>query len=256
MSIYSKIIDLQKLGQAWERVRRNKPAAGVDNVTYEQFDTGKREELRQLNIELKNHSYKAMPVKRVMLYKGENAREIALYSMRDKVVQQSLASELNKLYDSRFSAQTFAYRNNRSSLDAVNAIEEEICQRKYTWALKIDIAHFFDEIDWKKLKTILEKEIKEEDVIFLIEENTKSVMLEDSGELTEKRRGIYQGSGISPVISNVYMMEFDQWMADLDGYFVRYSDDMLLLGDSKEKLLGFLNEIKVRLGKLGLRNCS
>ncbi|MDE5824246.1 MAG: hypothetical protein K2N44_14250 [Lachnospiraceae bacterium] len=91
MSIYNKVIDLQKLNQAWERVRRNKPAAGVDNVTYEQFDARKQEELKQLSIDLKNHVNNALPVRRVVLYKGEKAREIALYAMRDKVVQQSIA---------------------------------------------------------------------------------------------------------------------------------------------------------------------
>lgn len=253
MSIYNKVIDLQKLHQAWERVRRNKPAAGVDNVTYEQFDEDRNEMLKQLNIDLRNHAYKALPVRRVVMYKGEKAREIALYAMRDKVVQQSVAAELNKIYDSRFSAQTYAYRNNKSSLNAVNAIEEQIHTGKYSWILKIDISHFFDEIDWKMLKGILGRDIKEEDVLFLIEENAKSVMLEDSGELVEKRRGIYQGSGISPILSNIYMMEFDQWMTERDGFYVRYSDDMLVLGDKKEKLFELLCEIKGKLQQIGLR---
>lgn len=253
MSIYNKVIDLQKLHQAWERVRRNKPAAGVDSVTYEQFDADKNEALKQLNIDLRDHVYKALPVRRVVMYKGEKAREIALYAMRDKVVQQSVAAELNKLYDSRFSAQTYAYRNNKSSLNAVNAIEEQIHSNRYSWILKVDISHFFDEIEWKTLKGMLERDIKEADVLFLIEENTKSVMLEDSGELVEKRRGIYQGSGISPILSNVYLMEFDQWMAGMDGFYVRYSDDMILLGDKKEKLFEILCEIKCRLQQIGLQ---
>ncbi len=119
--------------------------------------------------------------------------------------------------------------------------------------MKVDIEHFFDEIKWELLRRVLERDIREEDVIFLIEENARSLMLEDSGELVEKKRGIYQGSGISPVLSNVYMMEFDQWVSGLDGYFVRYSDDMLVLGDSREGLLEILQEIKGRLGGLGLR---
>lgn len=253
MSIYNKIIDLQKLYQAWERVRRNKPAAGVDNITYEQFDADQREQLKQLNIDLRDHVYKALPVRRVVMYKGEKAREIALYAMRDKVVQQSIAAELNKLYDSKFSSQTYAYRSNKSSLNAVNAIEENIQTGKYPWILKVDISHFFDELEWKTLKSILEKDIREEDVLFLIEENAKSVMLEDSGELVEKRRGIYQGSGISPILSNIYMMAFDQWMTEIDVFYVRYLDDMILLGDSREKLLEILREIKVRLYQIGLQ---
>ncbi len=253
MSIYNKVIDLQKLHQAWERVFRNKPAAGVDNVTYEQFDADKNEALKQLNIDLKNHTYHALPVRRVVMYKGEKAREIALYSMRDKVVQQSVAAELNKIYDNRFSEKTYAYRSNKSSLNAVNAIEEEIQTGRYSWILKVDIAHFFDEIEWKILRGILKQDIKEEDVLFLIEENVKSVMLEDSGELVAKRRGIYQGSGISPILSNIYMMDFDQWMSGKDGFYVRYSDDMMMLGDSRDKLMKVLSEINVRLHQIGLQ---
>ena len=100
MSLYNRIIDLQKLNQAWERVRKNKPAAGVDNVRFDEFEERKKEELKQLQIELKNHTYQSMPIKKAVIYKGEKAREIALYTMRDKVVQQSIALELNKMYDS------------------------------------------------------------------------------------------------------------------------------------------------------------
>jgi len=94
MGIYSKIIDIQKLGQAWERVRKNKPACGVDNVTCEMFEERRREEIKQLNIELAEHRYESLPVRLTTIYKGEKARRIALFSMRDKVVQQSLAHEL------------------------------------------------------------------------------------------------------------------------------------------------------------------
>ena len=151
MSLYNKIIDLQKMNQAWEKVRKNKPAAGVDNVTFEQFEANRKEELKQLQIELQEHRYKALPVKRVVIYKEDKKREIALYTMRDKVVQQSIAYELNRLYDGKFSNQTYAYRSNKSALLAVNGIEEEIQTGKYAYILKLDIAHFFDTIQWKLL---------------------------------------------------------------------------------------------------------
>lgn len=75
MSIYSKIIDIQKLGQAWDRVRKNKPAPGVDNVTCEMFEERRREELRQLNLELSEHRYESLPVKLTYLYKGEKSAD-------------------------------------------------------------------------------------------------------------------------------------------------------------------------------------
>lgn len=253
MSLYNKIIDLQKMNQAWEKVRKNKPAPGVDNVTFEQFEANKKEELKQLKIELQEHRYKAFPVRRVVIYKEDKKREIALYTMRDKVVQQSIACELNRLYDGKFSNQTYAYQSNKSALQAVNDIEREIQTGKYSYILKLDIAHFFDTIQWEMLKRILQRNIKEEDVLELIEENSKSTMLEDSGEITEKRCGIYQGSGISPILSNIYLMDFDCKMTEQENYYVRYSDDMIVLGKTREALLDVLKEVKIYLQKLGLQ---
>lgn len=166
---------------------------------------------------------------------------------------QSLAYELNRIYDNRFSEQTYAYRSNKSALNAVNVIDEQIRSSNYTYIMKADIVHFFDTIHWETLRNILCKTIKEEDVLFLIEENSKSTMLEDTGELIEKRQGIYQGSAISPILSNIYLMDFDNWLAQENVFYVRYADDMLLLGNSKEELLSLLKAMKLKLQMLGLK---
>ena len=252
MSLYNKIIDLQKLTLAWNEVKKNHPAAGVDNVTFEQFEEGKTERIRQLYQELREHRYRALPVKRVMLYKGEKAREIALYAMRDKVVQRSLEAELKKLYESQFSTRSFAYRSSKSALNAVNEIDRRIKAGSYSWVLRLDISNFFDTIQWGKLEGMLKKSIKEEDVLFLIKENCKSVMLGEDGELVEKKTGIYQGSAISPTLSNIYLMDFDNQLTKREVFYVRYSDDMLLLGKSREELLEECAGIKAALSGLGL----
>ena len=126
MSLYTKTIDIQKLNEAWKKVKSNKPAAGVDNVSYEDFDCGLRENIKQLNLELKESRYEPLPVKLVDLYKGEKVRTISLFSMRDKVVQQSLALELSKIYESEFSDSTYAYRPGRAALQAIDFLEKEI----------------------------------------------------------------------------------------------------------------------------------
>ena len=143
MSLYSKIIDRQKLNAAWQRVKKNKPAAGIDNVTYEQFDQGIKENLNQLHVELADHQYRALPVKIITLYKDEKARQIALYSMRDKVVQQSLAIELNKVFDGHFSDQTSAYRHEKSAMVAIEEINGKIMEGVFTCYIKLDIKDFF-----------------------------------------------------------------------------------------------------------------
>lgn len=252
MSLYNKIIDRQKLAEAWKRVRSNKPAAGIDEVTWMEFDAGSSEELKSLYAELSEHRYVCKPVKVVMLYKDEKERQIALYSMRDKVVQQSLAQEIGKVFRNTYSDRAFAYRENKSALNAINEIEAKIKEGKCTWVLKVDIHHFFDSILWDKLSTILRNRIAENDVLELIREECQAPSVDREGNLVKKTVGIYQGSSISPILSNIYLSEFDQWVSGQDVFYVRFSDDMLILGNDHEKLKNLFEQIQTRLEAMGL----
>ena len=236
MSIYSKIIDIQKLGQAWDRVRKNKPAPGVDNVTYEMFEERRREELRQLNLGLLEHRYESLPVKLTNLYKGEKVRTIALFSMRDKVVQQSLAYELGKIYEPLFSVSTYAYRPGQSALEALKLIEDKIMGQKNLWVLKMDIRNYFDCIPHDGLLHVLGKRIREQDVLELIQAVIKAKVLDPrNGELKENEIGIYQGSSCAPILSNIYLMDFDREMEKRCGFYIRYCDDILVLESAEQK---------------------
>ena len=254
MSLYSKIIDRQKLNAAWQRVKKNKPAAGIDNVTYEQFDQGIKENLNQLHVELADHQYRALPVKIITLYKDEKARQIALYSMRDKVVQQSLAIELNKVFDGHFSDQTSAYRHEKSAMVAIEEINGKIMEGVFTCYIKLDIKDFFGSVRWGQILDILRRFIPEEDVCDLIRQNSCGTWLDmDTGDICDRPVGIYQGSIISPILSNLYLMDFDKWLADMqDIYFIRYSDDMIVLGKTREKLTDLLQEMLFHLRGKGL----
>ena len=83
MSLYTKIIDMQKLDAALQKVAKNRPAAGADQISYDMFQDNKREYLKQLHLELAEHRYRPQPVKLVKLCRGEKERTVALYSMRD-----------------------------------------------------------------------------------------------------------------------------------------------------------------------------
>ena len=230
MGIYSKLIDIQKLGQAWDRVRKNKPACGVDNVTFEMFEERRREELRQLNLELKENRYESLPVKLSNIYKGDKVRTIALFSMRDKVVQQSLAYELGRIYEPLFSKSTYAYRPGQSALEALKLIEERTKNQQEQWVLKMDIADFFDSIRHDDLLQMMGKRIKEQDVLELVQTVLKAkIMDENTGELRENQLGIYQGSSCAPLLSNIYLMDYDREMEARCGFYIRYSDDIIIL---------------------------
>ena len=253
MGIYSKIIDIQKLGQAWDRVRKNKPAPGVDNVTYEMFEERRREELRQLNLELTEHRYESLPVKMTSLYKGEKVRKIALFSMRDKIVQQSLAHELGRIYEPLFSAATYAYRPGQSALEALKLIEDKTKGKQELWVLKMDIKDYFDRIPHEKLLRMLGKRIKEQDVLDLIRSVIRVKVLDPgTGELSENEIGIYQGSSCAPILSNIYLMDFDREMERRCGFYIRYSDDILILESAEEKARGLYDYARLYMEQKGL----
>ncbi|MCC8150315.1 MAG: reverse transcriptase/maturase family protein, partial [Lachnospiraceae bacterium] len=235
MGLYGKIIDLQKLGSAWDHVRKNKPACGVDNVSYEDFENRKKEELKQLNLELAEHRYESLPVKLIDLYKGEKVRKIALFCMRDKVVQQSLANDLGKIYEPLFPPCSYAYRPGQSALQALNLIENRIKQGGTLWVLKMDIANFFDNIDHGILLKELSGRISEHDVLDLLKDILEAKILDEkTGELEKNHKGVFQGASCAPIFSNIYLLDYDREMKNRCGFYVRYSDDILVLEKAEE----------------------
>ncbi len=252
MSLYTKIIDRQKLNEAWTRVKRNHPAAGVDNITCEDFDAGLRENIQQLHAELENHSYQSQPVKTAFLYKGEKRRSISLYSMRDKIVHLAIANDLTRLYEPRMSSSVYAYRPGRSALQAIELLERSLKSIQNQWMLKTDIKDFFDSVPLKRLYQFLSETIKETDVIELIRTCCETAELQKDGTLIPKKIGLYQGSGLSPVLSNIYLMSFDHAAEQQCRTYIRYSDDILILGDSQEELEQIKASIRIKLEALGL----
>ena len=109
MSLYNKIIDQQKLHDAWRQVYKNKPKGGVDSVTCEEFEGDKKNKIKELWNELSGQSYECMPVHLIPVYKGEKVRFISLYTIRDKVVQHSLTKELALIFEPLFSNCCYAY---------------------------------------------------------------------------------------------------------------------------------------------------
>lgn len=252
MSIYTKIIDLQKLNEAWKKVKRNKPASGADDITYEEFDNNLAYELKQLKLELEEHEYHVFPVKIVKMQKGEKVRELALYSMRDKVVQASIANELVKIYENRLSNCAYAYRNDLSAMIAIEHIELQIKKGSCPFICKTDIKGFFDNISLEILKRKLSFGIKECDVVDLIMKELRVPSVDKYGDLLEKEIGLYQGSGISPVLSNIYLMELDKKIEEQQVFYIRYADDILIMTSNKDKLIMAVNTLKTLLGELRL----
>ena len=116
----------------------------------------------------------------------------------------------------------------------------------------MDITGFFDHIDQEILEQILRKRIREEDVLEIIKETWKAKGLSEDGTVHSKEVGIYQGSGLAPVLSNIYLQEFDERMESRCAFYVRYSDDMLVLDKQREALEEILAYSRECLAEQGL----
>lgn len=253
MGLYERIIEKGSLDRAWDKVRSKHSAAGTDGVTEEEFQSRRREMILQLQIELRGERYSTRPAKQVLLEKDGSKRLISMLCMRDKIVQQAICVELNRIYEETFSEAAYAYRNGRSALQAVEKIENWIQSEEYVYFLKADIAHFFDEIEQERLMGLLKRRISDEKTLHLIEICLHMRYLDQEGMLQDKTRGLYQGSIIAPVLSNIYLTDFDRWLERIAEKYIRYSDDILILGKDKESLEQFLKRMQDFLKKCGLR---
>ena len=253
MGLYTKIIDLQNLNRAWLKIKSNDSAPGVDGIRVDEFDSNIKENLYQLYIELKEKRYTPKPLKLVKIRQNEKERTIGLLCIRDKIVQQSINIQLNRIYDNSISKSAFAYRNGKSALHAISYIESVIkVSKKDLWAMKLDIKDFFENINTNMLMQFLKRRIKEDDVLNLILLCLNASYVNYCGEIKSHAKGLYQGAILSPVLSNIYMDDVDKFIEHKDMPYVRYSDDIIILGPGQNELEKLKEEIICFLGKMDL----
>ncbi|MEE0348642.1 MAG: CRISPR-associated primase-polymerase type A1 [Lachnospiraceae bacterium] len=253
MGDYTRIIDLQNLQRAWEKVHTNHPAAGSDHISAEHFENRKKEYLYQLHVELKTGKYIPQVVKQIEIFKNGKARTISLFCMRDKVVQQSICTVLGTRIEQEISPRAFAYRNGKSALVGIDEIEKEIKEKQYSYFLKMDIEKYFDSVDIEQCIFEVSKLEREKEVVELLEKCVRTPCLDLSGNIQKKVRGLYQGSVLSPILSNLYLANFDKVMEKKTQYYLRYSDDMLVLGKDPFQLEQIKQNAKEELDSLGLK---
>jgi len=252
-SLYDKVISPSNLLDAYQKVRRNKGAGGVDGVTLEQFEERADEYLAFAQEKLQQKRYRSRPVRRVYIPKPNGKkRPLGIPVILDRIIQQALLNWLGPIYEATFSEVSYGFRPGRSALDAIETVKAHL-DRGYRYVVEVDIEKYFDSVDHALLMKKLEEEVTDSSVLNLIKDFLQVGVMEE-GQWSATDEGTPQGGVISPLLANVYLNSFDHLIAGKGYKLIRYADDFVILCGTKEEAEQAMQEVARYLeGELHLR---
>lgn len=232
-SLYGRLLDREALYQAFRHVKRAKGAAGNDGQSLSDFAARLDEELDRLLLELKAKQYRPQPVRRVEIPKeGGGVRLLGVPTVRDRVVQQALRHVLEPIFDPHFHPSSYGYRQGRSGHQAIAKASLFIRRYHRHWVVDMDLSKCFDRLDHELILAGVRRRVADGSILTLLRQFLGSgVMVGERFEPSEL--GSPQGGVISPLLANIYLDAFDQFMMARGHRIVRYADDILILCGSR-----------------------
>ena len=236
------MLSLQALYIAYKQVKKNRGAAGIDGQSVDDFTQNLEKELKQLLLELKAKRYLAQPVKRVEIDKDDGGKRLlGIPTVRDRIVQQCLSNIMTPIFDPHFHPSSYGYRVGRSCHQAISKATLFIRRYNKRHVVDMDLSKCFDTLEHDLIIQFVRKRITDGSILALIKQFLNSgVMVGSTFEHSDI--GSPQGGVISPLLSNIYLDEFDQEMMKRKHRIVRYADDILIFCTSKS---GAQNALKV-----------
>lgn len=260
-----KISDQLHLLKAFRRVKRNNGTAGIDGITLGEYERDLSANIKQLQIHLEAGTYEPSAVRGVEIEKPNGGtRLLGIPTIGDRVVQQSIQTELQRVFDPYLSENSYGFRPGRSAHQAIERASEYVKEGKI-WVVDIDLKSFFDEINHDRLMNRLRNSISDKKLLKLIHQFLRAGLMQ-GGVATQRIAGTPQGGPLSPLLSNIVLDELDKELEVRGLSFVRYADDCNIFVGSERSAQRVLKsmttfiekklKLKVNLEKSGVRRCD
>lgn len=275
-ALYDKVYRSDVLRLAYDCCKANGGAAGVDGQTFEGIEGyGAERWLDELTQELKDRTYRPLPVRRVWIPKpdGKKQRPLGVPAIRDRVAETAAVLLLEPIFEADLQPEQYAYRRDRSALDAVRHVHK-LMNTGHRQIAEADLSSYFDEIPHAELLRSVARRVVDGAMLHLIRMWLEAAV-EESDERGNKRRstrnkdegrGTPQGSPLSPLLSNLYMRRFVLgWKKlghehRLQAYIVNYADDFVICcrGRADEALTAMrdmMSRLKLTVNESKTRVC-
>lgn len=240
--------------EAFQRVKVNKGAAGIDDESLEAFELDLNNNLYKIWNRMSSGSYFPPPVKAIEIpKKSGGTRILGVPTVVDRVAQMVAKIYFEPQVEPHFHSDSYGYRPGRSAADALTATRKRCW--KYDWLLEFDIKGLFDNIDHELLIKAVRMHTDNPWVILYIKRWLKAPFQLPDGTSRERTKGTPQGGVVSPLLANLFLhYAFDMWMAShhRDKPFARYADDAVVHCRSKEEAERLWVELEKRLSECGL----
>ncbi len=252
-SLIDKVYQRKNLEMAWEKVRSNKGAGGVDGQSVADFEEQRDEQLDRLHRELRDDVYRPEPVRSVPIPKvgkpGE-WRHLGVPTIYDRVCQQALLNRLEPIFEAEFDDASFGYRRGRSPHGALRKVWKEI-KKGSQWIVDADLRDFFGSVQHDKLLALVARQVADGRILRLIEAMLKAGSYK-GGHYTPNERGTPQGGVVSPMLSNILLTPFDREMRARGYQLTRFADDWVVTCDTAKQAREVLAAAKHILSELGV----
>jgi RNA-directed DNA polymerase len=248
------VIAKRAVWEAYQQVKANRGAAGIDDETIAMFEQNLSKNLYKLWNRMSSGSYFPPPVKQVEIPKAKGGtRKLGIPTVSDRIAQTVVKQIIEPTLDPMFHPDSYGYRPGRSAKQAI-AVTRKRCW-EYDWVVEFDIKAAFDQIDHALLMKAVRSHIKEDWILLYIERWLKAPFETAEGTQVPRERGTPQGGVVSPILMNLFMhYVFDVWMKR--NYpscpFARYADDAVIHCSREEQAEHLMQAIAARLAECGL----